>query len=94
MNTLGIIEQNGQQYRVVRTRMVSGTRHKFDGRIVFVLRRVSDGAWFTWLGNRGSKKVPYNARLSEHTMHAYLTGRFCADCGHEYRSGDATASGL
>jgi hypothetical protein len=56
MSTLGIIEQNGEQYRVVRTRMVSGTGHKFDGRIVFVLRRVSDGAWFTWLGKSGQQE--------------------------------------
>jgi hypothetical protein len=65
LSTLGIIERDGEQYQVVRTERVTGCGYKFDGRMKFYLRRVSDGKAFSWLGSRHSKKVPHNARLHE-----------------------------
>lgn len=63
--TLGIIERDGEQYQVTATVRVQGCGSRFDGRMKFTLRRVSDGKLFSWLGSRHSKKVPHNARLSE-----------------------------
>jgi hypothetical protein len=64
MATLGIVERDGEQYRVIASRRVTGTGYRFDGRMRFTLQRVSDGALYAWLGSRTSKRVPHNARLT------------------------------
>jgi hypothetical protein len=63
--TLGLIERDGEQYVVIATRRVNGCGSRFDGRMKFTLRRVSDGRLFGWLGSRTSKRVPANAKLTE-----------------------------
>jgi hypothetical protein len=68
IGTLGIIERDGEQYQVVRTERVQGCGSRFDGRMKFYIRRVSDGKSFSWLGSRHSKKVPHNARFIETTF--------------------------
>jgi hypothetical protein len=65
MGTLGIIERDGEQFVVIATIRVSSNGSKFDGRMKFTLRRVSDGKLFGWLGSRTSKRVPFNAKLTE-----------------------------
>jgi hypothetical protein len=55
---------NGQKFVIVGRRVVRGCCARFDGRVLFVLRRVGDGAVFSWMGGRTSRTVPTNARLS------------------------------
>jgi hypothetical protein len=65
--TLGVLERDGDEYVVVESHRVTGCGSKFDGRMSYTLRRVSDGKLFGWLGSRHTKKVPHNAKLSERT---------------------------
>lgn len=63
-STLGTIERDGEQYVVIRTERVTGCGPRFDGRMKFTLRRVSDGALYGWLGSRHTKKLPHNAKIT------------------------------
>jgi hypothetical protein len=62
---LEFVERDGEEYVVIESHRVNGTGSRFDGRMSYTLRRVSDGVLFGWLGSRHSKKVPWNAKLVE-----------------------------
>ncbi|QSM04732.1 hypothetical protein PROPHIGD54-2_154 [Mycobacterium phage prophiGD54-2] len=61
---MSTVNVHGDDYTIVKYERITGCGSKFDGRVKFTLRRVSDGQEFKWLGSRTSKTVPSNARLS------------------------------
>jgi hypothetical protein len=48
--TLGVLERDGDEYVVVESHRVTGCGSKFDGRMSYTLRRVSDGKLFGMVG--------------------------------------------
>jgi hypothetical protein len=55
----------GESFDVVDVHRVTGTGHRFDGRVSVTLARVSDGKRFSYLGTRAMRRLPHNARLTE-----------------------------